>query len=37
LRRVDRWIAHRLAATGPSAPLVIDLGYGATAVTAVAP
>lgn len=35
LRRVDRWIADRLATTGPAAPLVIDLGYGATPITAV--
>jgi len=35
LRRVDRWIAARLAATGPDAPLVVDLGYGAKPVTAV--
>jgi SAM-dependent methyltransferase len=35
LRRIDRWIAARLALTGPAAPLVVDLGYGATPVTAV--
>jgi len=35
LRRVDRWIAARLAATGPVSPLVVDLGYGATPTTTV--
>jgi len=37
LRRVDRWIASRLAATLASvdSPLVVDLGYGATPITAV--
>jgi len=37
LRRVDRWIAWRLAATLSSvdSPLVLDLGYGATPITAV--
>jgi hypothetical protein len=35
LRRVDRWIAARLAATGPVEPLVVDLGYGATPITTV--
>ncbi|NUR49670.1 MAG: class I SAM-dependent methyltransferase [Hamadaea sp.] len=37
LRRVDRWIAWRLAATLASvdSPLVVDLGYGATPITAV--
>jgi hypothetical protein len=37
LRRVDRWIAWRLAATLSSvdSPLVVDLGYGATPITAV--
>ncbi|WP_426565269.1 class I SAM-dependent methyltransferase [Angustibacter sp. McL0619] len=37
LRRVDRWIAGPLAARWRTAadPLVVDLGYGATPVTAV--
>ena len=37
LRRVDNWIAHRCAdlLARASAPLVVDLGYGATPVTAV--
>jgi SAM-dependent methyltransferase len=35
LRRVDRWIAARLAAHGPTSPLVVDLGYGSTPITAV--
>lgn len=35
LRRVDRWIAARLSTVGPPEPLVIDLGYGATPITAV--
>jgi hypothetical protein len=37
LRRIDRWIARTCASTLTSAadPLVIDLGYGATPVTAV--
>jgi hypothetical protein len=37
LRRMDRWIAHSLGPLIRSAddPLVIDLGYGASAVTAV--
>lgn len=35
LRRVDRWIAARLAIVGPASPLVVDLGYGATPITAV--
>jgi SAM-dependent methyltransferase len=37
LRRVDNWIAARCAATLRDAadPLVVDLGYGATPVTAV--
>jgi hypothetical protein len=37
LRRVDRWIIHRYAAALATAtdPLVVDLGYGATPVTAV--
>ncbi|NUR70593.1 MAG: class I SAM-dependent methyltransferase [Hamadaea sp.] len=37
LRRVDRWIAWRLADTLASvdSPLVVDLGYGATPITAV--
>jgi hypothetical protein len=37
LRRVDRWIAGPLAARwrGAAHPLVVDLGYGATPVTAV--
>jgi hypothetical protein len=35
LRRVDRWIVARLLAVGPAAPLVVDLGYGATPITAV--
>ena len=37
LRRMDRWIVHRLGPTLAAAPdpLVIDLGYGATPVTTV--
>jgi hypothetical protein len=37
LRRVDRWIAGPLAERwrGTQAPLVVDLGYGATPVTVV--
>ncbi len=37
LRRVDNWIAHRCADLLADAdePLVVDLGYGATPVTAV--
>ena len=35
LRRVDRWIADRLATAGPPTPLVVDLGFGATPITAV--
>ena len=37
LRRMDRWIVHRLgsALARATEPLVIDLGYGATAVTTV--
>jgi hypothetical protein len=37
LRRVDNWIAHRCAdrLTDADEPLVVDLGYGATPVTAV--
>ncbi|MCR2817378.1 class I SAM-dependent methyltransferase [Microbacterium sp. zg.Y1090] len=35
LRRVDRWIArHRALRTAPVDPLVVDLGYGASGVTA---
>lgn len=34
LRRVDRWIArHRALRTSGPAPLVVDLGYGASGVT----
>lgn len=33
LRRVDRWIARHPALRGAADPLVIDLGYGASAVT----
>ncbi|MFP5336214.1 MAG: class I SAM-dependent methyltransferase [Actinomycetes bacterium] len=35
LRRVDRWVAHRLgpALRGAADPLVVDLGYGSTPVT----
>jgi SAM-dependent methyltransferase len=33
LRRVDRWIARHPALRRTSDPLVIDLGYGASAVT----
>ncbi len=35
LRRMDRWIAHRLGASlaAHDNPLVVDLGYGATPVT----
>lgn len=37
LRRMDRWIVHRLgsALARAAEPLVVDLGYGATAVTTV--
>lgn len=37
LRRVDRWIAWRLAGvlSAVESPLVVDLGYGATPITAV--
>ena len=37
LRRVDNWIAYRCAGllTRAGTPLVVDLGYGATPVTAV--
>ncbi|NUT32955.1 MAG: class I SAM-dependent methyltransferase [Hamadaea sp.] len=37
LRRVDRWIAWRLAGvlSAAGSPLVVDLGYGATPITAV--
>jgi hypothetical protein len=37
LRRIDNWIARRFASLliGAPAPLVIDLGYGATPVTTV--
>src|SRR4051812_10201722 len=37
LRRMDNWITARLrpVLTGAADPLVIDLGYGATPVTAV--
>jgi hypothetical protein len=37
LRRVDNWIARTCSSvlTGASDPLVVDLGYGATPVTAV--
>jgi len=34
LRRVDRWIASRAEFLGAVEPLVIDLGYGASGVTA---
>lgn len=34
LRRVDRWIASRPEFTAATDPLVIDLGYGASGVTA---
>ncbi len=34
LRRVDRWIARHRALRTAADPLVIDLGYGASAVTA---
>ncbi len=34
LRRVDRWIARHAALRGASDPLVVDLGYGASGVTA---
>lgn len=34
LRRVDRWIARHPALRGPTDPLVVDLGFGASAVTA---
>lgn len=33
LRRVDRWIARHPALRGAADPLVIDLGFGASAVT----
>ncbi|QEW03849.1 class I SAM-dependent methyltransferase [Microbacterium lushaniae] len=33
LRRVDRWIARHPALRGAEDPLVIDLGFGASAVT----
>jgi hypothetical protein len=37
LRRVDRWLAGPMASrlTGADDPIVVDLGYGATPVTAV--
>ncbi len=37
LRRVDNWIAHHCASTLADAadPLVVDLGYGATPITAI--
>jgi SAM-dependent methyltransferase len=34
LRRVDRWIAHRPEFAKAAAPLVVDLGFGASGVTA---
>ncbi|MFZ4894680.1 class I SAM-dependent methyltransferase [Plantibacter sp. Mn2098] len=34
LRRVDRWIAHSPVLRRSTAPLVVDLGYGASGVTA---
>lgn len=34
LRRVDRWIAARREFTTATAPLVVDLGFGASGVTA---
>src|SRR6476659_6742430 len=34
LRRVDRWIARHPSLRRAADPLVIDLGYGASAVTA---
>lgn len=34
LRRVDRWIARHPALRAAADPLVVDLGYGASAVTA---
>src|SRR6478735_1145732 len=34
LRRVDRWIARHPALRRAPDPLVVDLGYGASAVTA---
>ena len=34
LRRVDRWIARHPALRRASDPLVVDLGYGASGVTA---
>ena len=34
LRRVDRWIAAHAALRGAVDPLVVDLGYGASGVTA---
>jgi SAM-dependent methyltransferase len=33
LRRVDRWIAHRPEFAKATAPLVVDLGFGASGVT----
>src|SRR6478735_10959072 len=33
LRRVDRWIARHPALRRAADPLVVDLGYGASAVT----
>ena len=34
LRRVDRWIARQPSLRRASDPLVVDLGYGASGVTA---
>ena len=34
LRRVDRWIARHPALRRAADPLVVDLGFGASAVTA---
>src|SRR3954453_5701914 len=34
LRRVDRWIARHPALRRATDPLVVDLGYGASGVTA---
>ncbi|RXZ46303.1 class I SAM-dependent methyltransferase, partial [Agromyces binzhouensis] len=34
LRRVDRWIAEQAAFRRAAEPLVVDLGYGASGVTA---
>ena len=34
LRRVDRWIAARREFTSAASPLVVDLGFGASGVTA---